>query len=86
MLFLDGGRWIRPVMDCSKIYGGAMILKEIEELTPTSFKEREIGRIDPTWASNLNGTHTLNVNEDFVVYDGRRNILLSEDVLYSAPK
>jgi hypothetical protein len=86
MLFSHKGRLIRPVMDCSKIYGGAMILKEIVELTPTSFIEKEIFRIDPTWAPKLNGTHTFNMNEDLVVYDGRRSILPSEDTLYSAPR
>jgi hypothetical protein len=84
MVFFHEGRLIRPVMDCSKIYGGAMILKEIVDLTPTSFIEKEIRRIDPTWAPSLNGTHTFNLNEDLVVYDGRRSILPSEDVLYSA--
>jgi hypothetical protein len=84
MLFTLENKLIRPVMDCSKIYGGAMILKEIVELTPTSFIEKEITRIEPNWAPGLNGTHTFNMNEDLVVYDGRRSILPSEDILYSA--
>ena len=62
-----------------------MILKEIVELTPTSFIERETNRIEATWAPDLNGTHTFNMNEDLVVYDGRRSILPSEDAPYSAP-
>jgi len=85
MLFTHNGQLMRPVMDCSKIYGGSMILKEIVELTPTSFIERETNRIEATWAPDLNGTHTFNMNEDLVVYDGRRSILPSEDAPYSAP-
>lgn len=86
MVFSQNGQLVRPVMDCSKIYGGAMILKEIVELTPTLFIEKEICRINPTWAPDLNGTHTFNMNEDLVVYDGRRSILPIEDALYSAPR
>ena len=61
-----------------------MILKEIITLTPSEFIEKDIYTIEPTWAPHLNGTHTFNVNEDLVVYDGRRAILISEDPLYSS--
>ena len=53
-------------------YGHSMILKEIVELTPTTFVEQDLQRIEPTWAPNLSGTHTFNINDDLVVYDGRR--------------
>ena len=78
------GRLIRPVMDCSVSYGRAMILKEIVRLDPYRFVEREIARIEPTWAPDLAGTHTYCQNEDYVVYDGHRNIDPREDFLYSS--
>lgn len=83
-VFSSQGKLIRPVMDCSKVYGGAMILKEIVELTPTSFIEKDLRRIEPDWAPGLDGTHTFNINEDLVVYDGRRKVLSSEDARYSS--
>ncbi len=69
------GKLIRPVMNCGPngtTYGYSMTLKEIVELTPTTFVERDLQRIEPTWAPNLSGTHTFNINDDLVVYDGRR--------------
>lgn len=74
-VFLHEGRVIRPVMDSRKTYGEAMMLNEILELTTTTFKERTIHRIEPTWAPELIRTHTFNVNDDLVVYDGCYKIL-----------
>ena len=74
-LFSYEGKLIRPVMNCGlngTDYGRSMTLKEIVELTPTTFVERDLERIEPTWAPNLSGTHTFNINDDLVVYDGRR--------------
>lgn len=82
-VYYDGSRLIRPVMDCSNGYGGSMKLNEIVKLTPTRFKEETILHILPTWAPDLNGTHTYNQNEDYIVYDGRRSIYPMEDALYS---
>lgn len=78
-VFYDDGYLIRPVMDCSKVYGESMTLNQIEKLTPMEFQEKPIVHIYPTWAQNLDGTHTYNQNEDFIVYDGRRTINSSQD-------
>lgn len=83
-IFYLNGHLIRPVMNCRPIYGYSMTLKEIITLNSLEFIEKDIYEIQPTWAPNLNGTHTFNLNEDLVVYDGRRSILLSEDYLYSS--
>ena len=78
-VYIQNGHLIRPVMDCMGCYGRAVILKEIVELTPEVFEERNIHYIEPIWAFGLDGTHTYNQNEDFIVYDGRRTIL-KEDI------
>lgn len=83
-VFYSQGRLIRPVMDNTKVYGYSMVLKEIIQLTPTEFIEKEIHRIEPSWAKNLTGTHTLCIGEDLILYDGRRDIAPSEDSLYSS--
>ncbi len=83
-VYQTGGRLIRPTMDCRGGYGKSMILKEILVLDPYRFQERELFYIGPNWAPHLDGTHTYSQNEDFVVYDGRRTIFLSEDGEYSA--
>lgn len=77
-VYSDRGRLIRPVMDCAKSYGRAMILKEIVLLDPSHLVERDIAYIEPTWAPDLDGTHTYCQNEDYVVYDGQRNISPTE--------
>ncbi len=82
-VFYTNNQLIRPVMDCRKTYGYAMILKEIVKLNTLEFEERDIFTINPTWAPDLNGTHTFSLNEDLIVYDGRRSILISEDAAYS---
>ncbi len=80
-IFTHEGKLIRPVMNCGpngESYGSSMTLKEIVELTPTTFVERDLADIKPTWAPGLNGTHTFNMNEDLIVYDGRRLVPASE--------
>lgn len=76
----------RPVMDCSQGYGWAISLRQIDRLTPFEFVEKEIYHIKPNWAPGLDGTHTFNINEDLVVYDGRRIIKSTEDDKYSQKK
>jgi hypothetical protein len=82
-VYSDRGRLVRPTMDCSQSYGRSMILKEIVLLDPSHFVERDIAYIQPTWAPDLDGTHTYCQNEDYVVYDGQRNIFPREDLIYS---
>lgn len=83
-VYWENGKWIRPVMtDCRQGYGRAMILNEIVKLTPQEFIEKPFAYIHPTWAFGLDGTHTYNQNDDFVIYDGRRTIFLDEDRKYS---
>ncbi len=83
-VFYQDKKLIRPVMDCTESYGHAMILKEIVTLNPMEFVEKDILSIEPNWAPDLDGTHTFNLNDDLITYDGRRTILVSEDEKYSA--
>jgi hypothetical protein len=41
------GRLLRPAQDCSRAYGGAVVLFAVEELTPHTYRETEIAAIDP---------------------------------------
>ena len=65
------GRMIRPVQDCTQAYGYAIVFCEILELTPTSFRDRRIGRLDPDWHPGLRATHTWNRSGSLEVFDGR---------------
>lgn len=54
------GRLLRPAQDSSRTYGSAIVVNEILELTPHTFREREYSRIEPhrSWDYNK-GIHTI---------------------------
>jgi hypothetical protein len=70
-LFLRENKLIRPAQDCSLRYGYACQLNEVETLSPTEYRERPVGRIEPDWYPGLIGTHTINSNETIEVVDGQ---------------
>ncbi len=82
--FFREGKRDRPVKDCSRGYGKFIVFKEIVELTPEKFTEKEIGRILPTLEDGLDGIHGYSENEDYIVYDARRRIFPEEDPFYSS--
>ncbi|MEP6832080.1 MAG: hypothetical protein ABJB74_01750 [Gemmatimonas sp.] len=71
-LFKRDGKLMRPSQDCSLSYGGAIQLNEVLVLSKTHYEERPVSRIDPDWAPELVGTHTINSSEHFETIDGRR--------------
>ncbi len=69
-IFFYGDKLLRPVQDCSEIYGGAIIFKEIQ-LTPFKYEEEIMDRVEPKWLDYLIGTHTFNATDGHVVIDGK---------------
>jgi hypothetical protein len=70
--FVFNGSLIRPAQDCSRTYGGAVVLNRVSELTPTRFAEEPIGRIEPDPRSPYrDGVHTLCVSDGLVLVDGK---------------
>ncbi|MEO8000155.1 MAG: hypothetical protein ABI852_22085, partial [Gemmatimonadaceae bacterium] len=70
-LFRKNGRLLRPTQDCSASYGGAVNLCEVEELSPTEFREKIVDRIDPALFPGMNGLHTLTASHGIEVVDVR---------------
>lgn len=70
-LFVRANKLIRPAQDCSVRYGYACQLNEVLTLSPTEYRERPVGRIEPDWHPGLIGTHTMNSNETIEVIDGQ---------------
>lgn len=66
-LFRRGARLLRPAQDCSRGYGGALVWCEIEELTPERFREKIVGRSEPT--GRYRGLHTYSQAGGFEVVD-----------------
>lgn len=66
-----GSRLVRPAQDSSRRYGGAISFREIDVLTPESYSEHEIARIDPA-ALRARATHTYAADSRFEAVDLRR--------------
>jgi hypothetical protein len=70
--FVFNGSLIRPAQDCSRTYGGAVVLNRVTELTPTWFAEEPIARIEPDPRSSYrDGVHTLCVSDGLILVDGK---------------
>ena len=65
--FEEGGKLYRPVQDCREGYGKNVILKEFT-LSPYEEVSQKTLR---HWKKGLNGFHTFNFDDDFIVVDGR---------------
>lgn len=73
-LFLDGERLIRPAQCCAPIYGSAVVFNEVLELTPETYIEKPVSRLDPSWSSSLDGCHTYNRDGDLEVLDAHGQV------------
>ena len=74
--FVRDGELYRPAQDCSRIYGGAVVINHIERLTPTEFLESTVARIDPDPNGPYpKGLHTLSPLGRFTLVDGKRHFL-----------
>ena len=71
-IFNAGGSLIRPSQDCSRGYGYQVTFNEILRLSPTEYRERQVGRLGPTWTPGLTGAHTFNSDSRYQVVDGQK--------------
>jgi hypothetical protein len=71
-VFHHEGRLYRPAQDGSPRYGTGIVVHELLELTPTSFREEEVTRISATWRPGLTGTHTINAAGGLTAIDARQ--------------
>lgn len=70
-LFQSGKDLIRPAQDGTPSYGTAVSFKRILRLDLEAYVEEPIGRIDPAWAPDVAGTHTVNAAGQLTVIDAR---------------
>lgn len=70
--FIINGKLLRPSQDCSKTYGGAIVLNEITTLTEHSFAENIVKTLGPLPGTAFAaGMHTLSQSGDFTLVDGK---------------
>lgn len=72
--FWVGNQLFRPAQDCSREYGGALVINHVTACTPQAYEEApaSILRPDPDGAFP-DGLHTLSFGNGRAVIDGKRN-------------
>jgi len=68
------GSLIRPVQDCSTIYGGAIRLQKVTLLDDERFAEIDLGEVKAPAELARARFHTLNAASDLLVVDALRRV------------
>ncbi len=71
--FRVAGTLYRPAQDCSKTYGGRVVIHRVAALTPTQFREEPCAYAEPIKDSPYDqGLHTLSFAGEYCIIDGKR--------------
>ena len=71
--FVVDGSLYRPSQDCSRTYGGAVVINRIHTLTSKQFKEEPAYRLEPNRSSDYpDGLHTISFVNGVALLDGKR--------------
>jgi hypothetical protein len=71
--FVVNGTLYRPSQDCSRTYGGAVVINELRRLSPSEFVELEAARIEPMKNGPYPaGLHTLNPMGEHALFDSKK--------------
>jgi hypothetical protein len=68
-LFWYEGKLYRPSQDCSYQYGYSTIINEVLVLDKSQYKEKKVTEIEPKWAKDVVGTHTLSFDHNLTIID-----------------
>ena len=75
-LFLSGGSLIRPAQNCTRSYGGSLVLNRVLECSTIAYREEPIATLLPDLTGRFpDGLHTLSICNDKILIDGRRHIV-----------
>ncbi|MCX6278953.1 MAG: hypothetical protein NT004_12790 [Bacteroidetes bacterium] len=70
--FIHEGNLYRPSQDCSKTYGGRVIVNKVLHITPEIFEEEIVRAVEPAQNSHYHhGLHTLSGVGDLTLIDGK---------------
>jgi hypothetical protein len=81
--FTHKGALYRPAQDCSRSYGGAVVINRIDELSETAFCESIVGAIRPPRWGYTKGLHTISAAGDWCVVDVRRYVISPTNMAYA---
>ena len=74
--FVASGHLYRPAQDCSKTYGGRIVINRLLELDPRAFAEEAVSVIEPPPGPYPDGLHTISSAGDHTLVDGKRRQFL----------
>jgi hypothetical protein len=75
--FVVGNHLYRPTQNCTRTYGGSIVINHIDELTCRSFKEHPVQEVFPPPASPYqDGIHTLSAFGVWTLVDAKRHVAL----------
>ena len=75
--FTHGGSLYRPAQDCSRSYGGRVVVHRIIRLTTDDFEEEPVAVLEPARDGPYpDGVHTVSPVGDYVLIDGRRTVFV----------
>ena len=81
--FVHEGVLYRPAQDCSRTYGGRIVIQRVTALTPTEFAEEPVTAIEASPESPFPlGRHTLTPVGDMVLIDGHREVFIWDSLRY----
>jgi hypothetical protein len=69
--FVHQGQLYRPGQDCSRTYGGAVVLHRVVELSPETYREEEVSRVEPVGVG-VTGLHTFSAAGAVTLLDAKR--------------
>lgn len=73
--FVHDGKLFRPAQDCSKTYGGRIVIHRIDALSPSAFREENCAVIEPDLSGPYpSGLHTISPAGEMSVIDGKRMV------------
>ena len=70
-IFEYGGQLYRPSQDSSRGYGYGLKINRIVTLNETEYREEEASSIEPQWANDIRGIHTLSQANRLTVVDAK---------------
>jgi hypothetical protein len=80
--FVHSGALYRPAQDCSKTYGGRIVINRVTRLSPLSFKEEVVTAVNPDERGLYpHGMHTLSAVGNLTVVDGKRRLFVPQEFM-----
>jgi len=83
--FIHKGKLYRPAQDCSKAYGGRVVINEVVVLSADYFEEKTVAAVEPNPNGPYpDGLHTLSAVGNMILVDGRCEQFILSAVIRSA--